>query len=135
MWTIRWNSSVSLTYRSERRKNVMAKLKELARYVRSKNAGPFWVTIDIFFADKENYERVKNSNIDENKVAELYGTKPELVKKFFCDNIDVIKFSWPRPKPSGNAEENDMHFGQQYVFLSETEVVERDTKERKVQNE
>jgi len=102
----------------------MAKLKEIARYVRSKNAGPFWVTVDIFFADRESYERVKHSNIQEEKVAELYGTKPELVKKFYCENINVIKFSWPRKAPSGNAEEYDMHFGQQYVFLSETEVVE-----------
>ena len=102
----------------------MAKLKEIARYVRSKNAGPFWVTIDIFFKDKESYERVRHSNIREALVAELYGTKAELVKKFYCDNILVIKFSWPRPLPSGNPKEYDMHFGQQYVFLSETEVEE-----------
>ena len=102
----------------------MAKLKEIARYVRSKNAGPFWVTIDVFFMDKESYERVKHSNIQEEMIAKLYGTKPELVKKFYCDNINVIKFSWPRALPSGNANENDMHFGQQYVLLAETEVEE-----------
>ena len=27
----------------------MPKLKDVCRYVRSKNAGPFWVTVDIFF--------------------------------------------------------------------------------------
>lgn len=102
----------------------MAKLKDIARYVRSKNAGPFWVTIDIFFEDKESYERVRHSNIQEEIIARLYGAKPELVKKFYCDNIYVIKFSWPRALPSGNPNEYDMHFGQQYVFLSETEVEE-----------
>ena len=102
----------------------MAKLKELARYVRSKNAGPFWVTVDIFFDSEENYERVKHSNVQEDLIAELYGTKAEWVKKFYCENIRVIKFSWPRPLPSGNPEEYDMHFGQQYVFLSEAEVKE-----------
>ena len=102
----------------------MAKLKEIARYVRSKNAGPFWVTVDIFFEDKESFERVKHSNIQEDMIAKLYWTKPELVKKFYCENINVIKFSWPRALPSGNPNEYDMHFGQQYVFLSETEVEE-----------
>ena len=105
----------------------MAKLKDIARYVRSKNAGPFWVTIDIFFKDKESYEMVKHSNIQEELVAELYGTRPELVKKFYCENINVIKFSWPRGRASGNADEYDIHFGQQYVFLANAEVEEAKT--------
>ena len=104
----------------------MAKLKDIARYVRSKNAGPFWVTIDIFFKDKESYEMVKHSNIQEELVAELYGTRPELVKKFYCENINVIKFSWPRSLPSGNPDEYDMHFGQQYIFLANANVIEEE---------
>ena len=101
----------------------MAKLNELARYVRSKNAGPFWATIDVFFDDEAVYEQVKHSNIQEPLIAQLYGVSAESVKKFYCDSIRVIKFSWPRALPSGNPQEYDMHFGQQYVFLAETEVI------------
>jgi Domain of unknown function (DUF4387) len=31
----------------------MATLGELAKLVRSKNAGPFWLTIDIMFNDRD----------------------------------------------------------------------------------
>jgi len=101
----------------------MAKVKELSKYVRSKNAGPFWVTIEIFCDNKENYEKIKESpNITKEKVAELYNTNPALIKKFNVDNLLVIKFSYPRPVPSGYRYENDMHSGQQYIRLAEMEV-------------
>ena len=41
----------------------MAKLKELAKVIRSKNSGPYEITFDIMFPNKENYERVKNSGV------------------------------------------------------------------------
>ncbi|MDR1128577.1 MAG: DUF4387 domain-containing protein [Treponema sp.] len=101
----------------------MAKIKELARYVRSKNAGPFWVTIEIFCDNKEAYETIKNSgNITGEKIAELYHVDQKMVKKFCIDNIMVIKFSYPRPMPSGHKYENDMHAGQQYIFLANVEA-------------
>jgi len=101
----------------------MATVKELSKYVRSKNAGPFWVTMEIFCDNKENYEKIKNSpNITKKKVAELYNVNPALVKKFDIDSIMVIKFSYPRPVPSGYRYENDMHSGQQYIRLAEIEV-------------
>jgi hypothetical protein len=101
----------------------MAKVGELARYVRSKNAGPFWVTIEIFCDTKESYEKIKNSpNITEEKIAELYHADQKMIKKFYIDNIMVVKFSYPRPNPSGHKYENDMHAGQQYIFLADTAV-------------
>ena len=39
----------------------MATIGELAKLVRSKNAGPFVMTIDIMFADEETYNKVKKS--------------------------------------------------------------------------
>jgi hypothetical protein len=40
----------------------MAKLGELARLIRSKNAGPFELTFDIMFDNQETFQRVKKSN-------------------------------------------------------------------------
>ncbi len=101
----------------------MAKVRDLALYTRSKNAGPFWVTIEIFCDNDEAYNTLKNSpNITKAKIAELYHVDENLVKKFDIDNLRVIKFSYPRPLPSGHKHENDMHSGQQYVFLAETDV-------------
>ena len=39
----------------------MKTVGELARYIRSKNAGPFWITMDIFFDDDSSFEQVSNS--------------------------------------------------------------------------
>ena len=40
----------------------MATLGELAKLVRSKNAGPFWLTIDIMFDDADAYRRARRGN-------------------------------------------------------------------------
>ena len=37
------------------------KLFDMAHVLRSKNSGPFAVTLDILFDDREKYERVKKS--------------------------------------------------------------------------
>ncbi len=101
----------------------MATVRELSRYVRSKGAGPFWVTIEIFCETKENYEKIKNSkNLTKEKIAKLYGTDANKAKMFYADNIMVIKFSYPRANPSGYSYEYDMHNGQQYVRLLDVVV-------------
>lgn len=101
----------------------MKKVKELVKYVRSKNAGPFWLTIDIFCGNEEVYQTIRNSpNLTADKIAELYEVDTDKMKVFYMDLIHVIKYSFPRPKPQGHKYENDMHGGQQYVLLSEVQV-------------
>lgn len=101
----------------------MATVAEIARYVRSKNAGPFWVTMEIFCETKEKYEKIKFSkNVTAQKIAELYHVDKSSVKAFYLDNLNVLKFSYPRPMPQGHKYENDMHAGQQYILLADIEV-------------
>ena len=101
----------------------MSKVKDLAQYVRSKNAGPFWITLEIFCDNDESYRTMKESpNLTREKVAKLYGVSEELMKRFDVDNIRVLKYSYPRARPSGYKYENDMHAGQQYIRLAEVEV-------------
>ena len=52
----------------------MAKLKDLAYVIRSKNAGPFEVTLDILFENETIYRRVRDTGaIDAGLFARLYG--------------------------------------------------------------
>lgn len=96
----------------------MTKLGEIAKYIRSKNAGPFWVTIDIFFETEEDYQQVVNSSrINADSIAGLYGIPAEHVKIFCLPDLKVIKISFPRQTPQGSPSERDMHSGQQYVPL------------------
>jgi hypothetical protein len=97
---------------------MMPTLGEVARYVRSKNAGPFWVTIDIFCETDDAFNRIRSSpHVTGKVVADLYGVAAEQVKVFYIEDLRVIKFSFPRPMPQGHKYENDMHAGQQYVRM------------------
>ena len=101
----------------------MKKVGDLAHYVRSKSAGPFWVTLEIFCDNDEAYQAIKNSkNVTRDKVAALYGAQVDSVKEFHLDSLRIIKFSYPRPLPAGHKYENDMHSGQQYIRLEEVEL-------------
>lgn len=94
----------------------MPKLKDVCRYVRSKNAGPFWVTIDLFFDGPETYRRHRDDPaISANAVALLYGVEARVVRRFEIDALNVIKISIPRGQPQGGVLERDMHSGQQFV--------------------
>jgi Domain of unknown function (DUF4387) len=101
----------------------MVKLKEVCRHIRSKNAGPFWVTIDLFFDGEEQYGRYRNSDVlAAETFAALYDTDPTFVKRFSIDRLSTIKISFVRPSAQGGVVERDMHSGQQYVRLLELEL-------------
>jgi hypothetical protein len=96
----------------------MTQLRDVTRSVRSKVAGPFWVTIDIFFKDRDSYLKYKDSEaISAEKISSYYEVDPSQVKSFKVDNLEMIKISMPRKNPQGGIVERDMHSGQQYVRL------------------
>lgn len=94
-------------------------LDEIADLVRSKNAGPFWLTLDIFLPTDEAFERVCASPVvDPAVVARLYGSAPELVRVFPMPALRAVKISLPRPTTQGDFADRDMHSGQQHVLLA-----------------
>ncbi|HEY1928524.1 MAG TPA: DUF4387 domain-containing protein [Caulobacteraceae bacterium] len=96
----------------------MAELGKIARHVRSKNAGPFWVTVDIFFKDHADFDRyAKSPALGPQLFAELYGADPALVKHIAVRSLDVLKVSYPRPQAQGWRGERDMHQGQSFARL------------------
>ena len=59
----------------------MTQLAELARLIRSKNAGPFELTFDIMFDDDATYQRVKHSGaLTREAVAARYNLPVSEVK-------------------------------------------------------
>ena len=101
----------------------MAKLWEVTKLVRSKNAGPFVLTFDIMFDDADVYEQVRDSGVLNKKlVAEIYQQNEEDVLFFNCDNALAIKFSIPRSISSGDLGDSDCFGGQQYAPLLEIDV-------------
>jgi len=105
----------------------MPKLAEVCRHIRSKNAGPFWISVDLFFCDADAYRRYKDDPaITPSTFAELFDADPSAIKIIRVDNLHVVKVSYPRPKPQGWQGERDMHGGQQYVSLLELQLARND---------
>jgi hypothetical protein len=101
----------------------MTLLANLARLIRSKNAGPFELTFDIMFEDEARYRRVKDSGVlTRAAVASRYGLEPSQVKFFYCDNALAVKASIPRPCFQGDLRDADGHGGQQYAPLMDIEI-------------
>ncbi len=101
----------------------MAKIGEICRHVRSKNAGPFWITVDFFFEDETQYLRYRDApELGPELFARLYGTEAALVKRLPVDSLRTIKVSFPRAHPQGWKGERDMHGGQQFARLLNVEI-------------
>ena len=99
----------------------MASIGDRVLKVRSKNAGPFWLTIDIFCGDRQAFDDVR-SNLKTDRVAALFRQPAETLKRFDIEDLNVIKFSLPRPTVQGSRFDRDMHGAQWAVLLSEMEL-------------
>jgi hypothetical protein len=93
-------------------------LGAVAHEVRSKNAGPFWITFDVVFKNEQDYNQVVESGaLSAANIAPRYAVDPALIRVFEMPSIRVVKFSFPRPCVAGSFEDRDMHAGQQHVPL------------------
>ena len=86
----------------------MPELGNLVSKVRSKNAGPFWLTIDVFCDDAATFDRVRQG-LKDDVVARLFGVDRQLLKRFDIAALNVVKFSFPRPVAQGTRADRDMH--------------------------
>lgn len=101
----------------------MTKLRDVCRNIRSKNAGPYWVTIDFFFNSPENYEKYSEcAALASATFAAAFSVDASMVKRFRVKDLSVLKVSYPRQSPQGGMIERDMHCGQQYARLLDIEM-------------
>jgi hypothetical protein len=93
-----------------------APLPELADVVRSKNAGPYELTLDVIFTTQAQYELVKRDRlIDRQVVAGLYGVPVgDVGEPIFYDPARAVKINLRRPLTSGNVGETDVYGAQQH---------------------
>jgi hypothetical protein len=91
----------------------MSELWQFTKLIRSKNAGPFELTFDVMFKDRESYERVLRSRVlSAERIAQLYGVPVAEVRLFEIEQIDTVKFSIPRKIFSGDVADTDVYGGQ-----------------------
>ena len=100
------------------------RLAQLAKTIRSKNAGVDKITFDIIFTDRPSYERVKRARVlTRESVQRLYGIAADRITDFVeFDPAHAVKFTITRLEPSGSAGDPDIFGSQQYAPLLDIEV-------------
>ncbi len=89
--------------------------------IRSKNAGPYWLTIDVFCGSQMVYRELLDT-LTRARVAGIYTVPEESLKRFELPSLNVIKFSFPRSTVQGGRFDRDMHGAQMSVLLAELEI-------------
>ena len=95
------------------------KLTDLASVIRSKNSGPYELTLDIIFNDYESYDMVKRGGfINRRLICELYGVgEEEIIGIVEFEPAKAIKVTIKRPLCSGDLGETDVYGAQQHAPL------------------
>lgn len=91
------------------------RLADLARVLRSKNAGPTQLTIDILLRDAQAFERAAQSPaLSSASVARLYGVQAAQVQRYLLPAICAIKYALPRAICAGSPGDGDVYGAQQH---------------------
>jgi len=101
----------------------MVKLKHIAKACKSKNAGPFHITLDIMFDKADLFRQVRETGvICPELIASLYGVKPKDV--LFTEYPPALawKATLPRRIPSGAVGDTDIYGAQQHAPLLDIEI-------------
>ncbi|NLT34567.1 MAG: DUF4387 domain-containing protein [Gaiellales bacterium] len=99
-------------------------LTTLAAVIRSKNSGPFELTLDVFFRSESIYQRAKARQIiSAALIAGLYGVPPESVLDVvYFDAAAAVKVTLARPVSSGSPRDTDVYGAQQHMPLADALV-------------
>ena len=99
------------------------KLYDKAFVCRSKNAGPFQVTIDLMFKDMASYSQVMDSAaFTAENIGKLYNVAPDKVAIKPFERILTIKVVLPRNSSSGSTTDSDVYGSQQHFPLGNLEI-------------
>ena len=101
----------------------MPKIRDIAQICKSKNAGPFQVTIDVLFEDHDLYRQVKATGVLSAALfAKLYGVPERDVLFTPYDTAAAFKATLPRLVPAGDYGDTDVYGAQQHAPLLDVEI-------------
>lgn len=103
---------------------MRAKLYEIADVIRSKNAGPYELTLDVLVKDEKTFLQLERARaIDEALIARLYHIpEDKIISIVYFRNARAIKATIVRPYPSGALQERDVYGAQQHYPLMQAEI-------------
>jgi uncharacterized protein DUF4387 len=100
------------------------KLSEIAKTIRSKNAGVDKITFDVIFPDRATYEQVRDSGVlSPAAVCRIFAIDAaQITDHVAFDPALAIKFTIYRQRPSGSPGDADIFGSQQYGPLLDITV-------------
>jgi hypothetical protein len=101
------------------------KLSEIAKTIRSKNAGVDKITFDVIFPDRATYDRVRESGVlSRASICRIFGIDTaQITDHVEFDPALAIKFTIYRRTPSGSPGDADIFGSQQSGPLLDIEVL------------
>ena len=99
----------------------MKKLIDYTKILRSKNAGPLYITFDIIFHNTEDMKMVY-SRLKKEDIAKAYNVDVKKIDIIPYEIVDSIKITFPRAFISGSVYDNDVYGCQQHKPLAELEI-------------
>jgi len=103
---------------------VKKNITELTSIIRSKNSGPYELTLDIMFSSEENYRlAIRENVINEDLICRLYRITPDrIIGIIHFEPAYAIKVTIVRPICSGDLGETDVYGAQQHAPLLSIQV-------------
>lgn len=98
---------------------MSCKLRDLASVIRSKNSGPYELTLDIMFKEEKDFEKaVEKDIINKELIMKLYRVSEDQVLDIIAfPQAKAIKATIIRPIASGALGERDVYGAQQHAPL------------------
>ena len=97
------------------------KLIDYAKILRSKNAGPLFITFDIIFDSAEKMEYVMKS-LQKSDVSAAFGVDEEEIDIIDYAVVNSIKITFPRRYISGDIFDTDIYGAQMHTPLANIEL-------------
>jgi len=99
----------------------MKRLIDYTKILRSKNAGPLYITYDLIFHTREDMEYVEQ-RLEKGMIAKAYDVEESKIDIIPYGVVNSIKITFPRKNISGSLADNDIYGCQQHMPLANIEL-------------
>lgn len=102
---------------------IFLRLRDIASVIRSKNAGPFYITVDVILPDIEACKKVIESQmISRDNIARIYGMEAGNIEVITHEESNSIKLSMVRPQAAASFNDTDIYGTQQHIPILDLEI-------------
>jgi Domain of unknown function (DUF4387) len=99
----------------------MRRIRDLAQISKSKNAGPFALTIDVVFADPAVFDKVKHTRVLGPVCPALRGASRGCAVHGLRRTL-AFRATLPRLVPAGDIGDTDVYGAQQHAPLLDVDI-------------